>query len=48
MHAADIDTVLVNGSVVVEDKKLLTADEARIMDKSSEWARKIKEADTRC
>ena len=45
MHAADIETVLVNGKVVIENRKLTTADEAEIMARAAEWGRKIKEAD---
>ena len=47
LHAADIDTVLVNGSMVVEKQKLTTADEAEILAKASAWGRKIREANTR-
>jgi hypothetical protein len=47
MHAADVDTVLVNGSRVVEKKKLTTADEAEILAKASAWGKKIKEANIR-
>jgi len=45
MHAADIETVLVNGKVVIENRKLTTADETEIMARAVEWGRKIKEAD---
>ncbi len=48
LHAADVDTVLVNGSMVVEQQKLTTADEAGILAKASAWAKKISEANTRC
>ena len=47
MRASDIDTVLVNGRVVIQDRKLMTADEGEIIARSSEWGRKIKGADTR-
>ncbi len=47
LHAADIDTVLVNGGMVVEHRKLTTADEAEILAKASAWGKKIREANTR-
>ncbi len=47
LRAGDIETVLVNGRMVVEGGALLTADETEIMAKAREWGRKIKEADTR-
>jgi len=46
MNAADIDTVLVGGKVVLEQRNLLTADEAEIIAKAVAWSRKIKEADS--
>jgi len=46
LHAADIDTVLVNGSMVVEKQKLTTANEAEILAKASAWGKKIREANT--
>jgi 5-methylthioadenosine/S-adenosylhomocysteine deaminase len=45
MNSSDISTVLVNGKVVLEDRKLLTADEAEILGKANEWSRKIGETD---
>lgn len=44
MNAADVSTVLVNGSVVVDKGRLTTADESEIMDKAVEWGKKIKSA----
>jgi 5-methylthioadenosine/S-adenosylhomocysteine deaminase len=44
MSASDIETVLVNGKVVVEKGRLATADESEIMDKALQWGRKIKAA----
>ena len=46
MNAADIDTVLVGGKVVLEQRNLSTADEAEIIAKAVAWSRKIKEADS--
>ncbi len=43
MHAADIDTVLVGGQVLLDQGKLTAADEAEIMAKAVEWSGKIKE-----
>ena len=45
MHAADIETVLVDGKVVIENRKLTTADETEIMAKAVAWGKKVKEAD---
>ena len=41
MNASDIETVLVNGKVVLSERKLTTADEAEILQKAKEWGRKI-------
>ena len=41
MSASDVSTVLVNGRVVLEDRRLATADEAEILDRAAEWGRKI-------
>jgi 5-methylthioadenosine/S-adenosylhomocysteine deaminase len=45
MNSSDISTVLVNGKVVLEDRRLLTADEEEILGKANEWGRKIRETD---
>ena len=45
MNAADIETVLVHGKVVIENRKLTTADETEIMAKAVAWGKKVKEAD---
>jgi 5-methylthioadenosine/S-adenosylhomocysteine deaminase len=45
MDAADIESVLVNGKVVIDHKNLTTADEAEIMAKAVAWGRRIKETD---
>ena len=39
---ADIDTVLINGKVVMENRKLLTIDETDVMQKVREIAVKVK------
>ncbi len=44
MNAADVDTVIVNGKVIIEKRRLTTADESEIIDKAVEWGKKIKSA----
>jgi 5-methylthioadenosine/S-adenosylhomocysteine deaminase len=41
MKSSDIETVLVNGRIVVDNGRLTTADEAGIIAKAAEWGRKI-------
>jgi len=41
MNASDVETVLVNGKVVLNERKLTTADEAEILQKAEEWGQKI-------
>jgi 5-methylthioadenosine/S-adenosylhomocysteine deaminase len=43
--ASDVDTVMVNGKVVVSSGKLVTADETEILHKARLWSEKIKAAD---
>jgi 5-methylthioadenosine/S-adenosylhomocysteine deaminase len=45
MHASDIETVLVNGRVVLNGRKLTRADESEIMEKAVAWGQKIRAAD---
>jgi 5-methylthioadenosine/S-adenosylhomocysteine deaminase len=42
MQPSDIETVLVNGKVVVDNRTLTTMDEGEILDKASEWQAKIR------
>ena len=42
MHPSDIETVLVNGKVVVDNRILKTMDEEEIMSRAREWQAKIK------
>ncbi len=42
MRSSDIDTVLVNGRVVVDAGRLTTADETAIIEKAVEWGCKIR------
>lgn len=42
-RSTDVEIVMVNGKVVVEGGRLLTADEDEIMSKAREWAKRIKE-----
>ncbi len=39
--ASDVETVMVNGRVVVSDRRLMSADESEILDKAQNWCRKI-------
>lgn len=41
-RASDIETVFVNGKLVVDDGKLCSADEEEIISKAKEWRRKIR------
>ncbi len=40
--ASDVESVVVNGSLVVEDRKLVTADEEEILEKARMWGDKIR------
>ncbi len=42
LRPSDIETVMVNGKIVVENGKPTTMDEAEIMDKARVWQEKIK------
>jgi 5-methylthioadenosine/S-adenosylhomocysteine deaminase len=42
MNASDVATVLINGRIVLENRKLNTADEAEIKTKAGDWGRKIR------
>jgi len=41
MSAADIDSVIINGICVLQNRRLLTADEEEILRKAAGWGRKI-------
>jgi len=43
MRPSDIETVLINGKIIVEDGRLLTADEDEILSKARRWQKRIKE-----
>ena len=43
LRASDIETVIVNGKIVVDNKKLTTMDESEILNKARQWQEKIKE-----
>ncbi|MDP3112000.1 MAG: amidohydrolase family protein, partial [Thermodesulfovibrionales bacterium] len=40
--ASDVETVFVNGKLVVDNRKLCTADEGEIISKAKEWRNKIR------
>jgi 5-methylthioadenosine/S-adenosylhomocysteine deaminase len=40
--ASDVETVMVNGKIIINDRKLLTADESEILYKARKWCEKIK------
>jgi 5-methylthioadenosine/S-adenosylhomocysteine deaminase len=42
VRASDVESVMVNGKVVVEGGRLLTADEGQIMARARQWGSKIK------
>jgi 5-methylthioadenosine/S-adenosylhomocysteine deaminase len=42
MSGADIDTVVINGNIVMENRKLLTINETEVMQKVREIAVNIK------
>jgi 5-methylthioadenosine/S-adenosylhomocysteine deaminase len=44
--ASDVDMVMVNGKVLVNSGRLVTADESEILHKARMWGEKIKAADT--
>jgi 5-methylthioadenosine/S-adenosylhomocysteine deaminase len=39
--ASDVETVMVNGKIVVDETHLTTADEAEILHKAKKWSDKI-------
>ena len=42
MNAADIDTVLVNGMVLLKGRRLMSGDEPAIMERAAAWGKKIR------
>jgi len=42
MRPSDIETVLINGKIIVEDRRLLTADEDEILSKARQWQKRIR------
>ncbi|PKN36950.1 MAG: S-adenosylhomocysteine deaminase [Deltaproteobacteria bacterium HGW-Deltaproteobacteria-2] len=44
MSGADVDTVIINGKVVMENRKFLTINEAEVMQKAREIAVKVKQS----
>ena len=44
VNGADVDTVLINGKVVMRDRKLLTIDEGEAMRRVSEIARRVRKS----
>ena len=43
MRPTVIETVMVNGQIVIDNKKLTTGDEKEIMAKARAWQKKIRE-----
>jgi 5-methylthioadenosine/S-adenosylhomocysteine deaminase len=39
---SDVDTVVINGRVVMKDRRLLTVDEGEVMDRVNHIARRIR------
>lgn len=46
LNAADVTSVIVNGEVLVDGGRLLSADEADLLDKAVAWGKKIKAANS--
>ncbi|MDA8433666.1 MAG: amidohydrolase [Nitrospiraceae bacterium] len=46
MNAADIDTVIVGGKIILQGRRLLSGDEDEILRKASSWCEKIRSANT--
>jgi len=42
MNAADIDTVLINGRLILKGRSLITGDESAILHRANEWGKKIR------
>lgn len=40
--ASDVETVMVNGKIIVDDGKIMTVDEQEILHKACKWCEKIK------
>ncbi len=43
MRSSDIDTVMVNGKIVVNNRTMTTLDEEEVLSKAREWGKKIRE-----
>jgi len=43
MHSSDIETVMINGRLVMKDNNLLTIDEEEVINRARSWQKKIKE-----
>jgi flagellar basal body L-ring protein FlgH len=40
--ASDVEAVMVNGNMVINDRRLMTVDEAEILYKAKKWCEKIR------
>jgi hypothetical protein len=43
MSRGDIESVMVNGKIVIDKRKATTLDESEVMDKARAWQKKIQE-----
>ncbi|TNF55132.1 S-adenosylhomocysteine deaminase [bacterium] len=43
MRPSDIETVMVNGQILIDDRRLVTSDESEILSKTKTWQKKIRE-----
>lgn len=46
MNASDVETVLVNGKVVLNGRKLTTVDESELLHKAEQWGKNIRAVDS--